>query len=112
MYLSAQDRLSHDFPGKRTTKALGKYPTATTNFWPYLRFRQHEVQLRKELYTKSFLAGAIQKATGFSSEDVISRLLWGCLNDERQINIAFRYVRFSTHCMPFVLIYAFDGDIL
>ncbi|KAI0084794.1 hypothetical protein BDY19DRAFT_476849 [Irpex rosettiformis] len=72
---------------------LKRYPTAMTDFWPYLRFRRHDVQERKKLYTQSFMAGAMRTFAGISSpETVISETLWSCLDDERELNIALRFL--------------------
>ncbi|KAI0693960.1 hypothetical protein BC835DRAFT_1039478 [Cytidiella melzeri] len=92
MYMSAQYRLQHDFAGKRTEKVLESYPTPTTNFWPYLRFRQRETADRKAAYMRSFLADAFQQHTGCPPETAVSEWLWGSPDDDRQISIALRFL--------------------
>ena len=92
VYLSAQERLKQQFPGKRLMAVQKRYSSSMTNFWPYLRARQREVADRKSFLRESFLGQALRKQLKDSAEKVISEELWGGSDNERQLAIAFRHV--------------------
>jgi hypothetical protein len=65
-----------------------------TNLWPYLRQRRAEVAARREAYSLSFLAKFFHGLEPIS----ISARLWTSPDNEKQVVLALRYLRFSfTH---------------
>lgn len=89
VHISAQNRLSQYFPGRRSTIAMQDYKLPTTDMWPYLRWREEEVRTRRETFEKSFLGLYLnKKGLGIP----ISEKLWASLDDERQVVIAIRCV--------------------
>ncbi|KAK7048247.1 hypothetical protein R3P38DRAFT_2868228 [Favolaschia claudopus] len=88
VYISAFHRLNRDYPGKRLSMVLMKYPAATTNTWPYLQQRRREVLTRKSEYASSFLSRAFAGCT----TNPISDRLWTSPAHERQIVVALRFL--------------------
>ncbi|KAF7314415.1 Abhydrolase-3 domain-containing protein [Mycena kentingensis (nom. inval.)] len=87
-YISAFHNLSRNFSGARFSQVLSQYPNAasqTTNMWPYLLQRQHEVSCRKSIFNASFLGTLL-------STNAISDRLWTSPDDERQLVVAIRFL--------------------
>lgn len=59
-----------------------------TNFWPYLRSRVDEVSNRRHAFDQTFL-GQYINVIGYNP---LSAHLWTCPDDEKQIDIALRFV--------------------
>lgn len=59
-----------------------------TNFWPYLRLRMAEVSQRRYAFRQSFL-GQYVDSLGY---DPLSAHLWTSPDDEKQVDIALRFV--------------------
>ncbi|KAH9480512.1 hypothetical protein JR316_0007112 [Psilocybe cubensis] len=84
-YLSAFHQLLRKFPGKRLQTVLSRYSVNMTNFWPYLHFREKEMELRKRIYEQSFLPSALKD--GFD----IDERLWSSPDHEKQLTVALRW---------------------
>ncbi|KAH0831907.1 hypothetical protein J3R83DRAFT_12790 [Lanmaoa asiatica] len=88
VYLSATHILSRNYPGHRLDSILEQHPKNMTNLWPYLRFRRTEVSERRHAFKQSFL-GQYTNSMGYNP---LSELLWTSPNDERQVDVALRFV--------------------
>ncbi|KAF8798773.1 hypothetical protein BYT27DRAFT_7150139, partial [Phlegmacium glaucopus] len=85
-YLSAAHQLSRRFPGSRLEDVLARFSPKTTNLWPYLRQREHEVLKRKRIYEQSFLARALKGLCSIAED------LWSSPDNEKQTTIAIRFL--------------------
>ncbi|KDR82695.1 hypothetical protein GALMADRAFT_57320, partial [Galerina marginata CBS 339.88] len=85
-YLSASRQLSRRFPGARLRDVLQRYPQKIINLWPYLHYRDQEVQTRKNFYETSFL---FKTCKGLFEVD---EHLWKSPDHERQANVAIRFL--------------------
>ncbi|KAJ7147548.1 hypothetical protein C8R43DRAFT_1195974 [Mycena crocata] len=88
LYLSAFQRLTQNFAGKRLSMVLAKHSQAMTNMWPYLKQRTQELSFRKYKYNASFLSRLFPSGTS----NPISERLWTSPDHERQIVIALRFL--------------------
>ncbi|KIK95319.1 hypothetical protein PAXRUDRAFT_33048 [Paxillus rubicundulus Ve08.2h10] len=88
VYLSATHILSKFYPGRRLDAILQKYPQNMTNFWPYFRLRRDEVFVRRQAFRRSFLG----RYTDLMCHDPLHEQLWGSPDDEKQVEIALRFV--------------------
>ncbi|KAF9220988.1 hypothetical protein BS17DRAFT_713155, partial [Gyrodon lividus] len=77
-----------NYPGRRLDVILQHYPQNMTNYWPYLRLRNNEVLLRRQAYKRSFLG----RYTDSMLYDPLHEHLWGSPDDEKQVEIALRFV--------------------
>ncbi|KAG6336762.1 hypothetical protein ID866_2331 [Astraeus odoratus] len=88
VYLSAVYILERKYHGRRLDSLFQQYSRNTSNLWPYLRFREREVIERHQAFSKSFL-GMFVKSPSF---DPMSAHLWSSPDNERQVEVALRYV--------------------
>lgn len=88
VHLSALHLLSRDYAGRRLNAILEQYPKNMTNFWPYLRLRMAEVSERRQAFKQSFL-GRYTYSIGY---DPLTNHLWTSPDDEKQVDIATRFV--------------------
>lgn len=65
---------------------MQNYSLSMTNMWPYLRIRQQEVSLRKNVYLRSFMGKFLK------DRNPISERLWMSPDNERQVVVALRSV--------------------
>ncbi|PVG02724.1 hypothetical protein CPB86DRAFT_696489 [Serendipita vermifera] len=56
VYVSCQFVLFERFPGERTNAILARAQDCFSNLWPYLRYRQQELESLKTLYSNHFLS--------------------------------------------------------
>ncbi|KAH7885373.1 hypothetical protein F5I97DRAFT_1810885 [Phlebopus sp. FC_14] len=88
VYLSAAHILSKKYPGRRLDVVSNRYSPKVTNMWPYLRLRDDEVDYRRQAFKASFLG----KFACSLSFDPLFEHLWSSPDDERQVEIALRFV--------------------
>ncbi|KIJ64462.1 hypothetical protein HYDPIDRAFT_167784 [Hydnomerulius pinastri MD-312] len=88
VYLSAAHILSKKYSGQRLTAIFEQYSQSMTNMWPYLRLRDREVSSRRQVYKQSFL-GRYRDSISF---DPLSERLWSSPDNEKQVQMALRYV--------------------
>lgn len=88
VYLSAAHILLKDYTGRRLDALLKLHPRNMTNFWPYLRLRRAEVSRRRHVFEQSFL-GQYTRSMGC---DPLSVRLWAGPDDEKQVDVALRFV--------------------
>ncbi|TFY75872.1 hypothetical protein EWM64_g8140 [Hericium alpestre] len=86
VYLSAGERLSQDFSGRRSALMRMQYSSVQVNMWPYLRYREQETEQWKHFFEATFLG---QFYRGFAP---IASRLWSSPDHERQLTIAVRFV--------------------
>ncbi|KAI9568600.1 hypothetical protein HD554DRAFT_2172371 [Boletus coccyginus] len=88
VYLSATHILSRNYAGHRLDVILEQHPRNMTNFWPYVRLRKAEVHERRHAFRQSFL-GQYTNSIGY---DPLSDQLWTSPDDEKQVDVAIRFV--------------------
>lgn len=88
VYLSATHILSKNYPGRRLDTILEQHPRNMANLWPYLRFRSIETSERRHAFKQSFLG----QYTNSIEYDPLSEHLWTSPDDEKQVDVALRFV--------------------
>ncbi|KAF8120573.1 hypothetical protein EV363DRAFT_1589631 [Boletus edulis] len=88
VYLSAFHILSKGYAGHRLDAILEQHPRNMTNLWPYLQFRMAEVFERRDTFKRSFLG----RYTDLIGYDPLSSHLWASPDDEKQVDVAIRFV--------------------
>ena len=86
VFLSAAWILESKFSGRRWSQLTLKYAPNVTNFWPYLRLRELEVESRMRHFENSFLGRY------FKDLRPIERRLWNSQDNENQLTVAIRCV--------------------
>jgi hypothetical protein len=85
VYLCAYTLLSRFYAGPRLNAVLAKHPSATTNFWPYLRLRRTEAAIAERTYRDAFLPAVLGRALPFTGR--MARFEGG----EEQARMCLRY---------------------
>lgn len=104
VFLSAYHRLQRRFPGARLLTFLShsSVDSSTSNLWPYLRAREHEVSVRRAAVQSSWLArlwSAHQLGTPGADPafDAVADRLYGSPDDPIQLAVALRVVLARLH---------------